>query len=33
VQGNGGIMFKQGIERFNVSPWTIPVGIKLNVSF
>jgi TonB-linked SusC/RagA family outer membrane protein len=33
VQGSSGIMFKQGIERFNVSPWTIPVGIKLNVSF
>lgn len=31
-QGNG-IQFKQGIERYNVSPWTIPVGIKLNVSF
>ncbi|MEA3461492.1 MAG: SusC/RagA family TonB-linked outer membrane protein, partial [Bacteroidota bacterium] len=28
-----GIQFKQGIERFNVSPWTIPVGIKLNISF
>ncbi|MGV8096615.1 MAG: SusC/RagA family TonB-linked outer membrane protein [Mangrovibacterium sp.] len=32
LQGSG-IMFKQGIERFNVAPWTIPVGIKLNVSF
>ena len=29
----GGIQFKQGIERYNVNPWTIPVGIKLNVSF
>ncbi len=29
----GGSQFKQGIERYNVSPWTIPVGIKLNVSF
>ncbi|MEN8226747.1 MAG: SusC/RagA family TonB-linked outer membrane protein [Bacteroidota bacterium] len=28
-----GIQFKQGIERFNVSPWTIPVGVKLNISF
>ncbi len=28
-----GIQFKQGIERFNVNPWAIPVGIKLNVSF
>lgn len=33
VQGSSGIMFKQGIERFNVSPWSIPVGIKLNISF
>ncbi|MCK3682827.1 SusC/RagA family TonB-linked outer membrane protein [Maribellus sp. YY47] len=32
AQGSG-IQFKQGIERYNVSPWTIPVGIKLNVSF
>ena len=32
VQGSG-IQFKQGIERYNVSPWTIPVGLKLNVSF
>ena len=31
-QGSG-IQFKQGIERYNVRPWTIPVGIKLNVSF
>ena len=32
VQGNG-IQFKQGIERYNVAPWTIPVGFKLNISF
>jgi hypothetical protein len=32
VQGSG-IQFKQGIERYNVAPWTIPVGIKLNVNF
>jgi TonB-linked SusC/RagA family outer membrane protein len=31
-QGSG-IMFKQGIERFNVAPWTIPIGFKLNISF
>ncbi|MCY1723210.1 SusC/RagA family TonB-linked outer membrane protein [Prolixibacteraceae bacterium Z1-6] len=29
----GGSQFKQGIERYNVNPWTIPVGIKLNVTF
>lgn len=33
VQGQSGIQFKQGIERFNVAPWTFPVGFKLNVSF
>jgi TonB-linked SusC/RagA family outer membrane protein len=32
TQGSG-IMFKQGIERYNVAPWTIPIGIKLNISF
>ncbi len=29
----GGVQFKQGIERYNVTPWAIPVGIKLNVIF
>lgn len=33
AQGRSGIQFKQGIERFNVSPWAIPIGFKLNVSF
>ncbi len=33
TQGSSGIQFKQGIERFNVSPWAIPVGFKLNVGF
>lgn len=32
AQGNGS-QFRQGIERFNVTPWTIPLGIKLNVGF
>lgn len=32
VQG-GGIQFKQGIERYNVTPWVLPLGIKLNVTF
>lgn len=32
VQG-GGIQFKQGIERYNVTPWVIPIGIRLNVTF
>ncbi len=25
--------FKQGIERYNVEPWVIPVGFKLNMTF
>lgn len=29
----GGIQFKQGIERYNVTPWVLPLGIKLNVTF
>jgi len=33
VGTQGGVQFKQGIERYNVTPWTIPVGIKLNVIF
>ncbi|WP_149275311.1 SusC/RagA family TonB-linked outer membrane protein [Pareuzebyella sediminis] len=33
TQGRSGIQFKQGIERFNVNPWAIPIGFKLNVGF
>ncbi|HET7117432.1 MAG TPA: SusC/RagA family TonB-linked outer membrane protein [Hanamia sp.] len=32
VQG-GGIQFKQGIERYNVTPWVIPIGVRLHVTF
>lgn len=32
AQGSG-IQFKQGIERYNITPWTIPIGFKLNISF
>ena len=32
VQGSG-TQFKQGIERYNVNPWVIPVGVKLSVVF
>ena len=28
-----GTQFKQGIERYNVIPWVIPVGVKLNLTF
>ena len=31
-QGNGS-QFRQGIERYNIAPWTIPMGIKLNARF
>lgn len=30
---HGGIQYKQGIERYNANPWTMPLGIKLNVTF
>ena len=32
-QGRSGIQFKQGIERFNVNPWAIPIGFKVSVGF
>jgi len=25
--------FKQGIERYNIEPWVIPIGFKLNLTF
>lgn len=28
-----GIQFKQGIERYNVAPWTISTGFKINLTF
>lgn len=31
-QGNS-IQFKQGIERYNVNPWVIPIGFKLGLTF
>ena len=32
AQGNGS-QFRQGIERNNITPWTIPMGIKLTARF
>ncbi|MFC3352915.1 SusC/RagA family TonB-linked outer membrane protein [Sphingobacterium zeae] len=32
-QPETGIGFKQGIERYNVTPWSMPVGFKVNVTF
>ncbi|MBX3256386.1 MAG: SusC/RagA family TonB-linked outer membrane protein [Chitinophagaceae bacterium] len=29
----GGMQFAQGIERYNVYPWVIPVGFKVSVTF
>jgi hypothetical protein len=31
--GTRGTQFKQGIERYNLDPWTLPVGIKLDITF
>ncbi|MFC2123380.1 SusC/RagA family TonB-linked outer membrane protein [Bacteroidota bacterium] len=30
---NRGTQFKQGIERYNVYPWVMPIGFKLNLTF
>ncbi|MGA0555228.1 SusC/RagA family TonB-linked outer membrane protein [Larkinella sp. VNQ87] len=32
VQGSG-IQFKQGIERNNVTPWVLPIGFRLGLTF
>ena len=32
TQGSG-TQFKQGIERYNINPWVIPVGFKLGLTF
>ena len=31
--GNRGTQFKQGIERYNVEPWVLPIGFRLNLTF
>ncbi|RMG27026.1 MAG: TonB-dependent receptor, partial [Bacteroidetes bacterium] len=31
--GNRGTQFKQGIERYNLEPWVLPIGFKLNLTF
>ncbi|MEZ4971016.1 MAG: SusC/RagA family TonB-linked outer membrane protein [Flavobacteriaceae bacterium] len=28
-----GTQFKQGIERYNVDPWVVPVGFKIGITF
>jgi hypothetical protein len=32
-QDKRGTQFKQGIERYNVDPWVIPVGFKIGITF
>jgi TonB-linked SusC/RagA family outer membrane protein len=31
--GTRGTQFKQGIERYNLDPWVMPIGIKLDITF
>jgi hypothetical protein len=31
--GSRGTQFKQGIERYNVNPWVIPIGFKVGLTF
>jgi TonB-linked SusC/RagA family outer membrane protein len=31
--GTRGSQFKQGIERYNLEPWVIPVGFKIDLTF
>jgi len=31
--GNRGTQFKQGIERYNVDPWVVPIGFKVSLIF
>ena len=33
TEGRRGTQFKQGIERYNLEPWVIPIGIKIDVTF
>ena len=33
TEGKRGVQFKQGIERYNLTPGVIPVGIKLDLTF
>ena len=33
TDGTRGTQFKQGIERWNLDPWVMPIGVKLNLTF
>ncbi|MBK7713696.1 MAG: SusC/RagA family TonB-linked outer membrane protein [Bacteroidales bacterium] len=32
-EGKRGTQFKQGIERYNLEPWVIPIGFKVDLTF
>jgi hypothetical protein len=32
-EGKRGTQFKQGIERYNLEPWVIPIGFKIDMTF
>ena len=33
TEGKRGTQFKQGIERYNLEPWVIPIGFKIDLIF
>jgi TonB-linked SusC/RagA family outer membrane protein len=33
TEGKRGTQFKQGIERYNLEPWVMPVGFKIDLTF
>ncbi len=33
TDGKRGTQFKQGIERYNLEPWVIPIGFKIDLTF
>ena len=33
TDGKRGTQFKQGIEQWNLDPWVLPLGVKLNLTF
>lgn len=33
TEGKRGTQFKQGIERYNLEPWVIPIGFKVDLTF
>lgn len=33
TEGRRGTQFKQGIERYNLDPWVIPIGFKIDLTF